>query len=151
MKRVRISKSLEWPPKCTSGSCDLRKGCVCGQKRKSAAREYVETVKLIHGDDAVGMSETEKVTEYFRARRPAAATLVSTDTCFTTDDVVKALFSETGREEVDVDLTCGETLSGVAWGAPVPARAPAPAPAPARLSLALGTCTDGRPSLEFWN
>lgn len=48
------SKTLEWPPRCPTGRCDVRKGCLCTHDT-SAASAYFDCAAQIHGPDAPGM------------------------------------------------------------------------------------------------
>ena len=52
--RAHKVKTKEWPPRCPSGQCDVRKGCIC-QPRSSVAADYFDCVQQIYGDDAKGM------------------------------------------------------------------------------------------------
>jgi hypothetical protein len=47
-------KALEWPPRCPTGVCDVRKGCLCTHNA-TAASAYFDCAAQIHGLDAPGM------------------------------------------------------------------------------------------------
>lgn len=66
--RLIKTSSKEWPPRCPSGACDERKGCLCTHG-KSVAADYVACASQIHGADAVGMPG---------ARTPSVATQAKT-------------------------------------------------------------------------
>lgn len=54
--RTHKAKTKEWPPRCPSDACDMRKGCIC-HARTSVAADYFDCVQQIYGDSARGMPE----------------------------------------------------------------------------------------------
>lgn len=57
------SKTLEWPPRCPTGVCDMRKGCLCTHTT-TVASAYFDCAAEIYGADAPGMPQSRpKVAE----------------------------------------------------------------------------------------
>lgn len=54
--RVIKNKTKEWPPRCLSGFCDMRKGCVCTQST-TVAGDYFDCVVKIYGTNAPGVPD----------------------------------------------------------------------------------------------
>ena len=65
--RAIKSTCKEWPPRCPTGICDERKGCLCTHGT-SVAAEYVACASQIHGADAVGMPGAQTVSVATQAK-----------------------------------------------------------------------------------